>query len=135
MEIFRMDVTRLYLSDLVELEPAVTMTDITLCWEIGPPIEYVFQILKRWRHLNRLSLMSSVTDRRSFPLLEVVLRDFIMGMEHLSYLYIVSHYDDKVLLEMLRDIVNKLILPRRPNFKFNISRSVHFQFENEFMKI
>jgi hypothetical protein len=125
VEIFRINVTRLYLSELYKLEPAETMTDMTLCWETCPYISYIeslyFLFLMRWRHLNRLSLIGLVTAKGSYPPFEV-LRDFIMEMEHLSYLHIVSHYDNNGQLEMLRDKVNEWILPRRPNFKFVISR-------------
>ncbi len=52
-----------------------------------------------------------------------LLRDFVMTMKHLSHLHIVPSYDRSNYgqLEILRDKINELILPQRPNFKFDIS--------------
>ena len=52
-----------------------------------------------------------------------VLSGFIMALKHLSYLHIAPdyHYSKCGQLEILRDKVNELILPLRPNFKFDIS--------------
>jgi hypothetical protein len=110
-----MDVVRLTLRDLAELEPAENITDVTLRWRNGPPIEEVLPNLKRWRHLKRLTFTDLVKTKISVTPLEV-LSHFILQMKHLS------HYDDYGQLEILRDGVNELILPRRPNFKFVISR-------------
>jgi hypothetical protein len=121
VEILWMDVSRLPLSDLAELEPVENMTDITLrwCWEGGPSIEEVLAIVKRWRHLKRLKLQALRTN--SVPPL-YVLHDFILGMKNLSYLHIALHFDrsNSGQLEILRDKVNESILPLRPNFKFEI---------------
>ena len=49
-----------------------------------------------------------------------------MAMKHLSYLHIVPLFygrSNDNQLKILRDKVNELILPRRPNFKFDISCS------------
>jgi len=56
MEILRMRVTFLTREDLVKLEPAENKTDITLRWQVGPSIEEVLSVLKRWRQLRRLTL-------------------------------------------------------------------------------
>ncbi len=117
MKILRMDIHRLTLRDLVELEPAETVTGISLYWETGPSLLEVLPILKRWRHLSRLSVQDFFGI--SVVLFEV-LSDFIMEMKHLSYLNIAPGYDDDGQLKILRDKVNELILPRRPNFKFYI---------------
>jgi hypothetical protein len=120
VEILRIHVTCLILSDLAELEFAENMTDITLFWNEGPSIEVVLWVFERWRHLSRLT----VQDFSEISVLQLeVLSDFIMKMEHLSYLHIAPQHDHKGQLEILRDKVNKLILPLRPNFKFDISRS------------
>jgi hypothetical protein len=127
VEILWMDVTRLPLSDWAELEPAENMTDVTLRWRNGPSIEEVLPIVKRWRHLKRLTFTDLVKTKISLTPSEV-LRDFIVQMKHLSHFHIVPHqnydddYDDDVELKILRDKVNELILPRRPKFKFVISR-------------
>jgi hypothetical protein len=123
VEIFQMDVVRLTLRDLAELEPAENITDVTLRWRNGPPIEEVLPNLKRWRHLKRLTFTDLVKTKISVTPLEV-LSHFILQMKHLSYLHIAPRYDrsDSGQLEILRDGVNELILPRRPNFKFVISR-------------
>jgi hypothetical protein len=121
-----MDVDNLILRDLEELEPADTMTDVTLFWFRGPHIEKVFPVLERWRNLNRLTLrgLFDIFEQISVSPLEV-LSDFIMGMKNLSYLHIVPKYDgsNNGLLKKLRDKLNESILPLRPNFKFDISRS------------
>jgi hypothetical protein len=129
VEIFWMDVVYLVLGELAELEPAENMTDITLRWSYGPSIKEVLPVIKRWRHLSRLSVQDF---SETFPPFEVV-SDFILGMKHLSYLHIAPDYDcpNHGQLEMLRDKVNELILPRRPNFKFNISDDL--KLENEFI--
>jgi len=125
VEELRMDIIRLTLSDLAELEPAENMTDITLywenCWGKGPSMKEVLPVLKTWRHMSRLTF-ADLPKRISFPPFEV-LRDFIMGMKNLSHLHIAPNYEHTNFdqLEMLRDKVNELILPRRPNFKFHIS--------------
>ena len=59
-----------------------------------------------------------------------------MTMKHFSHLHIVPDYDDCNYgqLEILRDQVNEMILPLRPNFKFDISR-IGSKFENDFSRI
>jgi hypothetical protein len=99
------------------------MTDVTLRWCEGPHITKVLKVLKRWRKLRRLKIANYRNSLNNFfPPLEV-LSDFILGMKHLSHLHIASYYDDGGQLEIVRDKVNELILPRRPNFKFDISCS------------
>jgi hypothetical protein len=100
------------------------MTDITLCWgwRNRLPLKEVLPVLKRWRQLRRLTFTGLVKIEISVPPFEVLI-DFIMAMKHLSHLHIVPGYDhSNGQLEILRDKVNELILPRRPNFKFDISR-------------
>ena len=129
VEILWMNVTWLVETDLAKLEPAENMTDVTLCWMNDSSIEQVLSVLKRWQRVNRLALVNNLRNGIknlkngiSVPPLEV-LSDFIIGMKHLSHLRIVPHYDDANYghLEILSDQVNEFILPRRPNFKFDIS--------------
>jgi hypothetical protein len=128
VEILRMNVTFLTLSDLTKLQPAENKTDFTLRWNVGPFMKEVFPVLKRWRQLRRLTLDNSDSvnsPNNIFPPFEV-LDDFIMGMNYLSHLHIVPHRffrSDVDQLKILRDQVDELILPRRPNFKFDTSRS------------
>jgi hypothetical protein len=42
--------------DLAELEPAETVTDITLHWSEGPAIDALSTVLNRWQQLRRLTL-------------------------------------------------------------------------------
>ena len=127
MEILWIDVIDLFLGDLTELEPAETTTDLALFWETGPSIEEVLSVLKRWHQLHRLTLKNK--QNKSVPQLEL-LGDFIMEMKHLSYLHIPPHFNPFSLdsnggqLEILRDKVNEMILPQRPNFKFDISNLI-----------
>ena len=119
MEILRMRVTWLVETDLAELEPAENMTDVTLIWWSGPSIEEVLSVLKRWQQLHRLTLWNNLN--KSVPQLEL-LGDFIMEMKHLTYLHLVPNNDRSncFQLETLRDKINDLVLPGRPNFKFDI---------------
>ena len=125
VEILRMDVQRLTLVDLNDLEPAENTTDLTLFWEIYPhSIEYVLEIVKRWRQLHRLTLRSYKNKKKRDFLPFEVLKDFIMEMKHLSHLHIGPddygyNYDQLVIL---RYKVKNMILPRHPNFKFKTSR-------------
>jgi hypothetical protein len=116
-----MHVRDLTLGDLAEWQPAENITDITLVWSCGPSIGDVLPILKRWRQVHRLTLRKYCN--RYAPSFEA-LSDFITEMKHLSYLHIApenDHFSYKE-LEILRDRVNELILPRRPNFMLDISR-------------
>ena len=117
-----MDIALLTLEDLAEWEPVENMTDITLSWDEGPSIEDALPVLRRWRHLCRLTFTDLVETKIPVPPLEV-LSDFIMEMEHLSHLHIAPNCDRSNCgqLKVLRDQVNELILPRRPNFQFDIS--------------
>jgi hypothetical protein len=118
-----MDIALLTLEDLAEWEPAENMTDVTLLWTSSLSIEDVLQMCKRWRQLRRLTLKNIMNI--TLPPLEV-LCDFIMEMKHLSHLHIAPPYDgpNDGQLKILCDKVNELILRRRLNFKFDISRSL-----------
>jgi hypothetical protein len=129
VEILVMEVRSLALRDLAELGHFTNTTDFTLKWMWSPSIEEVFPVLKRWRKLHRLALQSY--NDTSVPQFER-LANFIMEMKHLSYLHIVSPWRYDFVLEkydhtnfgqreILRDKVHEFILPRRPNFKFDIS--------------
>jgi hypothetical protein len=129
VEILVMEVSSLALRDLAELEHFTNTTDFTLKWMWSPSIEEVLQMLKRWRQLRRLTLQND--SDTSVPQFEE-LANIIMEMKHLSYLHIdppgeydfvLEKYDHTNfgLMEILRDKVHEFILPRRPNFKFDIS--------------
>ena len=123
VEILKMNIWCLTLWDVTKLEPAENTTDLTLLWMNRPYIEEVLPVLKRWQQLHRLTLRNK--QNKSVPQLEL-LGDFIMEMKHLSYLHIAPHFDDPNggQLEILRDKVNEMILPQRPNFKFDISNLI-----------
>jgi hypothetical protein len=116
-----MDIYILHLEELAELEPAENMKDISLRWYGGPSIGDVLPIVKGWRHLRRLTFADLYECISAPSVLE--LGDFIMGMEHLSYLHILPERDgsNDGLLRILREKVNELVLPQRPNFQFDIS--------------
>jgi hypothetical protein len=101
------------------MEPFEHTTEVHLRWGKGPSIEEILPTLKKWQHLRRLTLRR--WHERSVP--PLVLLDFIMGMEHLTYLHLVPIYNrcDSDQLETLRDQVNNLVLPHRPNFQFDVS--------------
>jgi hypothetical protein len=122
VEILRVHVFCLVLEDVAELELTENIADLTLRWGYGPHIKEVLPIIKIWRHLRRLTLDHFKNHRNIITPLEV-LSDFIMEMKHLSHLHIVPQNKyNYAQLEILRDKVNELILPRRPYFKFDISR-------------
>ena len=116
-----MNINRLTVRDLAELEPAENTTDITLRWEKGPSVKEVLPLLKRWRHLCRLTF-TGLAEKKSVPPFEE-LGHFILGMEHLSHFHISPAYDCTNVgqLKILRDKVTEFILPLRPNFKFDVS--------------
>ena len=107
------------LQDFVELEPADNIKEMHVSWWEGPSIEEVLPILKRWRHLCRLSLRVPGWEELSDPPFDV-LYDFIMGMRHLTHLHFIPSYNRPNCgqVNSLRDNVNVFVLPRRPNFKF-----------------
>jgi len=123
VEILRIHVSPLSLKDLAELEPAENMTDITLCWgrRNRLPLKKVLPVLNGWRQLRRLTF-AGFFETEIYPPPFEVLSDFIMAMEYLSHLHIYPRYGADGQLEILRDKVNEMILPRRPNFTFDISR-------------
>ena len=99
--------------DYAELESAVNMKEVRISWGEGHSIEDILPVLKRWRQLRRLTLGS---NESSLPQLKVIC-DFIMRMKNLEYL--------KIRLDCaepgtLRDEVNKVVLPGRPNFELDI---------------
>ena len=69
VEILRLDVCNMDLEDFAELEPAERTTEVHLSWGSGPSIEDVLPILRRWRHLRRLTL--SRWSDRSVPPIQV----------------------------------------------------------------
>jgi hypothetical protein len=128
MEKLRIDVHFFCLRDLAELEPA-DMTEFHLEWIVGPFIEDVLPMFKRWRQLRRLTVCRGLCEikiygaRRETSVLPFeILSDFVMGMKHLSHLRIVTDCESYDQLEILRDKVKKLILPLRPNLKCDINR-------------
>jgi hypothetical protein len=123
VEVLQMNIGRLTLRELSKFESAENMTDITLRRR-DIYIKEVLPVLKRWRQLRRLTLVDLVKpETETIPPFEV-LSGFIMGMKHLSHLHInirqSAHSNGQ--WKILRDKVNELILPRRPNFKLDISR-------------
>jgi hypothetical protein len=116
----RMYVTSLTVRDLAELEPAGNTTDVAIFCDNnkGLSLQKVLPVLRRW-HLCRLTI-SDFSGKPVPPF--KVLGNFIRGKKSLSYLHIVPSHGDDSRLETMRDQVNELILPRRPNFKFDISR-------------
>ena len=124
METLGMDLICLTLGELAKLEPTENITDITLRWHEGPNLKEVLPVLKKWRHLCRLTIVDYPENISELTFEELC--DFIMAMQHLSWLHIVpqssDHYKWKLQLEFLLDKVRELILPKRPNFQFDISR-------------
>ena len=124
METLGMDLICLTLGELAKLEPTENITDITLRWHEGPNLKEVLPVLKKWRHLCRLTIVDYPENISELTFEELC--DFIMAMQHLSWLHIVpqssDHYKWKSQLEFLLDKVRELILPKRPNFQFDISR-------------
>jgi hypothetical protein len=104
--------------EFADLEPSENTTDVQLNWSDGPSVYEVLPFFKRWQHLRRLTLSSSFFDKRAMP--PEKLCDFILGMKNLTYLNvgptILKYNRDRP--EILREKVNELVLPRRPNFKF-----------------
>ena len=100
--------------DYAELESAVNMTEVDICWEEGHSIEDILPVLERWRQLRRLTLRSR--NESSLPQVKVIC-DFIMKMKNLTCFQLNL---DCAKPESFRDEVVKVILPRRPNFQLYI---------------
>jgi hypothetical protein len=102
--------------DIADFKFAENITDITLTWVMGPSIEDVLPVLKKWRHLRQLTLQSGL----SVPRFEV-LCDFIVQMKHLTYLNLIPNvkYSNRSQLESLREKVTQFTLTNRPHFKFD----------------
>ena len=114
-----MDATKFCLGNLADLEDNENIKDVHLHWVEGPSANEVLQMLKKCTHLRRLTLKSGT--RPPFPSSEE-LCDFIMDLKHLTFLHIINqdiyscgHCKSEV------DEVKAFILPRRPNFVFDIS--------------
>ena len=107
------------LQDFAELEPTDSIKEMLSSWCEGPSIEEVLPILKRWRHLCRLSLGVPGWEERSVPPFNV-LYNFIMEMRHLTHLHFIPSYNrpNRDQVHSLRDEVIEFVLPGRPNFKF-----------------
>jgi hypothetical protein len=118
VQILRVSVLEASLHDFVELELAGNFTEVHLSWGSGPSFEEVLPVIKRWRHLSRLTL-----HPRSFPRFQVVC-SFIMELKNLIYFHFIpdSINCSRRRWETLRDKVNQVVLPQRPNFEFDISR-------------
>jgi hypothetical protein len=81
-------------------------------------VDDVLPVLKKCRYLQRLTL----DQLEKVPSFEVLL-DFIMEMKHLTYLYLSILSDRSSCCEQLKSIREKtlkLVLPQRPNFKFEL---------------
>ena len=99
--------------DYTVLEAATNMTKVSICWGEGHSIEDILPVLKRWRHLRRLTLSC---NESSLPQVKVIC-DFIMKMKNLTCFQLIL---DCAQPESFRDEVVKVILPRRPNFQLYI---------------
>jgi hypothetical protein len=98
--------------DYAELKSATNMTEVNICWGKGHSIEDILPVLKRWRQLRRLTLQ----NKSSVPQFKVIC-DFIKRMKYLTYLQLSL---DCAQPEILRDEVNQIVLPLRPNFDLNV---------------
>jgi len=100
--------------DYAELESAVNMTEVSICWREGHSIEDILPVLKRWRHLRRLTLQSR--NESSVPKVQAIC-DFIMKMKNLTYFKLSLNCAQP---ESFRDEVINVLLPRRLNFELNV---------------
>jgi hypothetical protein len=101
--------------DYAELESAVNMTEVSICWREGHSIEDILPVLKKWRQLRRLTLWSG--NESSVPQIKVMC-DFIMRMKNLTYFKLSLNCAQ---LESFRDEVSKVLLPLRPKFELCIN--------------
>jgi hypothetical protein len=122
VEMLRVNVFSLVRRDLAELKSAENLTIVNLKWKWGSSIESVLPVLERSRYLRRLTFHSCA--KISVPPFQV-LSNFIIQMKLLTQLQIALKIDisNDDQLKILRDKVNELILPQRPNFQFDISHS------------
>ena len=116
MEKLKLFVFEAELKDFAELD-AENLKEVYLRWDDDLSIEDVLPVLKKFRYLQRLTF-----EQLPVPSFEVLL-DFIMGMEHLTSFYLGPYCDRSTCeqLESMRDKINQLVLPRRPNFKLDLT--------------
>jgi hypothetical protein len=100
--------------DYAELESAVNMTEVEICWGEGHSIEDILRVLKRWRQLRRLTLRSG---NESVPQVQVIC-NFILRMKNLIYFKLSLNCAQP---ESFRDEVIKVLLPLRPKFELYIN--------------
>ena len=117
------------------LQPAKSLLDFTLCWKLYSPIEPVFPILEKWRHLRRLRLISEmryapeprrfVHNPRSlriwtlnFKSLDAgIIYDFILNKKNLTCLGIFQNISCEQ-MKVLEKNVNVSVRQHRPDFLF-----------------
>ena len=114
MEILVVNIDVARVQDFAELKSAENLRRVHLICGRDFSIGDILPTVKRWRHLHKLFFIGR--KKRSDPRSKV-LCDFILEMKHLTSLTL---YVNCVKPESLRDKVNKIVLPRRPNFHFNM---------------
>jgi hypothetical protein len=114
--------------DFADFEPSENIRKIDLTLDEGSTIEQTLSVLKKWRKLSHLTLVSWFEP--SVPRFDV-LCDFIMGMKHLTYLHLTPNLGGQNCgqLKSLREKVTEFALANRPNFKFET-----YSFVDEIMK-
>jgi len=115
VEVLSLSPYRADIQDLADLEHLENLTEVRFSCSEGPSVEETLPIFKRCRHLRRLQI--STFGNNSVPPIQL-LCNFIMGMKYLTYLRL---YIYELQSEILRDQVNEIILPHRPNFEFVLS--------------
>jgi len=108
------------LKDLAELKLAENVTQFKFNWWHSTSLREFLDILKNWRNLCHLTLMSC--SSWVFPQFETIC-DFIIEMKSLAYLKIVllnygNFLEDE--FAIVTEKVDKFVLPHRPNFIFVI---------------
>jgi hypothetical protein len=116
-------------------QPTKSLLDLTLCWKLYSPIEQIFPILERWRHLRRLRLVCEMRcapksnsffdlsrSRKiravNFKFLDAgIIYDLILKMKNLTCLEIFQNIPCER-MKVLENNVNVSVRPHRPDFLF-----------------
>ena len=124
-----MDSFGMRLQDLAELEHNKNLKEAHLLWLDGsiPKDQKYLPVCERIVKMRQLIL----ARKTPISLTSKEICDFIMKLNHLTCLHI--KYCDNLQCDHVKslvDTVNSFVLPRRPNFKFEVSRCEQFELIN-----
>jgi hypothetical protein len=106
----------------VFIQPAENILELEIEWNIEPLIEDVLPVFKRWKHLQRLTLLSvhyNHSAHAEWPPVKMVC-DFALSMKHLTYLGIEFISFGAADVRSFEKKVNNVVKAHRPDFIFEM---------------